>query len=424
MKKIIYHRRFSKKQRFTTVLLFIILILLIWIWLMVPRPLFNKPFSTVIESNDGQLLGARIADDGQWRFPQPDSIPEKFEKCLLDFEDQYFYYHPGINPVSLFRALILNIKKGEIVSGGSTITMQVCRIAREGKKRSYYNKLTEMLWALNLELRFSKSEILLMYAANAPFGGNVVGLDAASWRYFNRPPEMLSWSEAATLAVLPNAPSLIYPGKREIFLLEKRNRVLKNLLEDGTLDSLTYNLSLFEPLPDKVYPLPSNSYHLLERAVEEHKGNRIQTTINKEYQDRVTGIVESHHQQQKANRVFNQAVIIAEVKTGNVLAYVGNINDLEDTEHGNHVDIISSPRSTGSILKPFLYTAMMENGRLSPTMLLPDIPTRFGGFTPLNFDRQYDGAVRANEALARSLNVPAVRMLQDFGVEPFYNFLK
>ena len=405
-------------------LLFSIAILFLWIWLIVPRPLIQSPYSTVIESSDGQLLGARIADDGQWRFPQSDSIPEKFEKCLLTFEDRYFYYHPGINPVSLISALIQNIKQGEIVSGGSTITMQLCRIARKGRKRNYYNKLVEMLWALNLELRFSKKEILIMYASNAPYGGNVVGLDAASWRYYNRPPEMLSWSESATLAVLPNAPSLIYPGKRDNQLLEKRNRLLKKLFDNETLDSLTYELSLLESLAGRVFPLPANSYHLLERVVEGQKGKRVKTTINKDYQDRVSGIVETHNHRLKANHINNLAAIVAEVKTGKVLAYIGNVSGLDDTEHGNHVDIIRAPRSTGSILKPFLYAAMMESGILSPTMLVPDIPTRFGGFTPLNFNRQYDGAVRANEALARSLNVPAVRMLQDFGIEPFYEFLK
>ena len=183
------------------------LLLFLLFYRSVPRPLFPENYSPVLESSDGQLLGARIAADGQWRFPSPDSVPGRFETCLLAFEDRHFYKHPGINPVSLVRAMILNIRKGRIVSGGSTLTMQLARLANPGKRRSYARKALEMVWALNLELRYSKKEILRLYVSHAPFGGNLVGLEAASFRYFKRPPHQLSWAESATLAVLPNAPS-------------------------------------------------------------------------------------------------------------------------------------------------------------------------------------------------------------------------
>ncbi len=181
--------------------------------LLSPMPRFRKPLSTVVLAADSTLLGARIADDGQWRFPAS-GVPEKFEIALLTFEDQWFRYHPGVNPISLGRALAANIREGEIVSGGSTITMQVARIAGGNRKRTYFNKLREILSAFKLELFRSKRRILGMYAANAPFGGNTVGLEAAAWRYTGKPASSLSWAEAAALAILPNSPGLVFPGKK------------------------------------------------------------------------------------------------------------------------------------------------------------------------------------------------------------------
>jgi len=182
-------------------------------WFSLARPLFDDPYSTVLLDKNGELLGARIAEDGQWRFPPVDSLPEKYKTAAVLYEDRFFYYHPGVNPLSLCRALLQNLKKGEIFSGGSTLTMQVIRLARKGKSRTIPEKIIEIVLASRLELTGSKEDILCLYASHAPFGGNVVGIDAASWRYYGRPPEQLSWAEAATLAVLPNAPSLIHPGK-------------------------------------------------------------------------------------------------------------------------------------------------------------------------------------------------------------------
>jgi len=402
----------------------ILLLAGIGFYFCVPRPLFNVYYSTVVESSSGKLLGARIADDEQWRFPGVKTIPPKYQKCLLTFEDHYFYYHPGINVFSLFRALVQNIKEQKIISGGSTITMQVCRLARGKAKRSVRNKLIEMIWALNIELRYSKDEILKMYASHAPFGGNIVGLDAAAWRYFERPPEDLSWAESATLAVLPNAPALVYPGRMDEKLKQKRDRLLHKLLSNGELDSITYQLSIAEPTPEKVNPLPADSYHLVERISNKRKGQIIQTSIDHSLQKKISRKVHDHIKKQQANHIYNAAVLVTEIRSKDVKAYIGNVFGNTAQDHHNHVDIIRSKRSTGSILKPFLYCKMLDEGWITPPMLLPDIPTRFGGFTPMNFDQDYNGAVPASEALARSLNIPAVHMLQKYGVPPFYNFLK
>ena len=182
---------------------------LIWFANCVPTPLFSDPTCTILEDSEGNLLAGHIATDGQWRFPLIKSIPKKFEEAILYFEDEYFHYHPGVNPFSILRAAKQNILEQRIVSGGSTLTMQIIRLSRKGKPRTVFQKTIEIFMSLRLELSLSKEEILAMYATHAPFGGNVVGLEAASWRYYNRPPETLSWGEMTTLAVLPNAPSLI-----------------------------------------------------------------------------------------------------------------------------------------------------------------------------------------------------------------------
>ncbi len=236
-----------------------------------PNDLFEDPTATVITSSTNDLLGAQIASDGQWRFPHNDSVPEKFSVCIVQFEDEYFYKHPGFNPISIFKALKDNISSGEVKRGGSTLTQQVIRLSRKGKARTYTEKLKELILASRLELRDSKEDILAYYSSNAPFGGNVVGLDAASWRYYNRDAHQLSWAESATLAVLPNAPSLIYPGKNQERLLQKRNRLLKKLLESTILDTLTYELSIAEGLPQKPYALPQIAPHLLQKVVQSNK---------------------------------------------------------------------------------------------------------------------------------------------------------
>ncbi len=214
------------------------------------------------------------------------------------------------------------------------------------------------------------------------------------------------------------------PGRLDQHLKQKRDRLLEKLLDSGEIDSLTFQLSVAEPIPEKVHPLPMNAYHLVEKAASEKNGQRVHSTIDGDLQERVNTLVERHRKTLAANHIYNLAVVVTEVSTKEVKAYVGNYFNGTETEHGNSVDVIQAPRSTGSILKPFLYCKMLDDGMLTPQMLIPDIPTRFGGFTPMNFDQEYNGAVPAAEALARSLNIPAVKMLQDYGVPPFYSFLK
>ncbi|MGC6431846.1 MAG: penicillin-binding protein 1C [Jejuia sp.] len=406
-----------RKVRFTCLAIFCIAY-----YFCLPKQLFKEPTATVITSTTDELLGAKIADDGQWRFPHNDSVPEKFKTCIIQFEDEYFYKHPGFNPISIYKALRDNLKSGSVKRGGSTLTQQVIRLSRKGQKRTYFEKLKELVLATRLEFRASKEKILGYYSSNAPFGGNVVGLDAASWRYFNRDPQDLSWAESATLAVLPNAPSLIYPGKRQERLLQKRNRLLKKLWDNAIIDTLTYELSIAEALPQKPYPLPQIAPHLLEKIARSNKGEFAKTTIDKAFQQQANQIVKTHYHQLSQNEIYNAAVLVLDVHTRKVLAYVGNTPT--DKAHQNQVDIIDKPRSTGSILKPFLYAAMLDSGDLLPNTLVADVPTQFGNYNPENYDKTYAGAVPAGRALAKSLNVPAVRMLQQFGLDRFHHYLK
>jgi len=391
--------------------------------LLSPLPGFKMPMSTVVEANDGSLLGAKIADDGQWRFPGLEQIPDKFEKSILTFEDRYFYFHPGINPASLIRAFKSNLRAGDIVSGGSTITMQVARISRGNRRRTYKEKIIEMFSALKLELFRTKKSILLMYASNAPFGGNTVGLEAAAWRYTGKSAEDLTWSEAASLAILPNSPALVFPGRNQEILQKRRNKLLERLYERKFIDSLTLVLALEEPLPGIPKPLPSKAPHLTDYFFMNNRGERIRTTINPSLQTRAADIINTRQKQLSENHIYNSACLIIEVGTGNVLAYIGNSTTEDSRSHGTDVDIIRSMRSTGSILKPILYAGMQQSGDILPNTLIPDIPTRFPGFSPKNFDKSFNGAVSAGEALSQSLNIPAVKMLQKYNPEKFLDLL-
>lgn len=392
--------------------------------LLSPMPGFKAPLSTVVEARDGSLLGARIAEDGQWRFPPASTVPDKFEKALLTFEDRHFYYHPGINPVSLVKALRDNIKAGRIVRGGSTITMQVARLSRGSRQRTYGEKIIEMLQALKLEIFRSKRHILKMYVANAPFGGNSVGLDAASWRYLGKSPGDITWAEASALAILPNAPSLVYPGRNQEILLKRRNELLGKLLERRFIDSLTYTLSLDEPLPGIPKQLPSLAPHITDQFFIQNRGERVRTTIDQALQEMTVDIVNAHQKELSGNFIYNCAALIIDVPSGDVLAYAGNSTNDGMASHGGNVDIIRSLRSTGSILKPLLYAGLQGSGEILPNTLVADIPTRFPGFTPENFDKSYSGAVPAGEALSQSLNIPAVGMLRRYSVERFLELLK
>lgn len=397
-------------------------LLIVWCRLL-PSPLFSTPYSTVVTGRDGRLLGMTVAADGQYRVPGQALLSSKYIVALLCFEDKRFLSHAGVDPLALLRAAWLNVKRGKVVSGGSTLTMQVIRLSRSNPPRTLPEKLLEMLLALRLEQGHSKLEILHLYANHAPFGGNIVGLQAAAVKYFNRDPASLSWSEAALLAVLPNAPALIFPGKNVALLKAKRDRLLRALHDEGYLDAEDLYLAVAEPLPGQLRQPPCIVPHVLARAYLQRPGRLTPTYIDARLQEQVNAIVKRHVDVLRHNHIYNAAVLVAHVPTGEVRAYVAN--SPKSREDGGHqVDMIAARRSSGSILKPALYALAQQSGQLLPRTLLSDIPSRFGAYLPANFNKEFQGVVPADRALSSSLNVPFVRLLQEYGVERFLDNLR
>jgi penicillin-binding protein 1C len=404
-------------------------IILLAFWFSLPSNLFNKPYSLVLLDQEGKLIQAKIAKDNQWRFPIQHNISNKFKQAIIAYEDKRFYHHLGIDFIALSRAIKQNFVHKKIISGGSTISMQLIRLSRN-KPRNIFQKIIEMILTLRLELSYSKEEILALYTAHAPFGGNVVGLEAASWRYFGRSSIDLSWGEVASLAILPNAPALVHPGRNRALLKLKRDKLLDKLFTTNIIDKTTCELSKLEPIPNAPIPLPQFAPHLIntiqQNLEKEHINNMelINTTINLNLQKSTHQILLRHHEQLMGNSINNAAAMIMDIETGNVLAYIGNIYKPTQPDFDSYVDIIQAPRSPGSTLKPILYEALLHDGLILPNTLIADIPTQIAGYAPQNFDLEYDGAVAANKALARSLNVPAIRMLNLYRYERFYYLLK
>lgn len=417
----IYCKHKNSKKRYRIAIPLFVVLFITYVFCL-PSELFKNPYSTVVLDRNNELLGARLAADQQWRFPAVDSVPDKYEICLTEFEDRYYNYHWGVNPFSVIRAVYQNISNDKVISGASTLTMQTIRLSRKGK-RTYGEKLIEMILATRLEFSYSKKEIVNMYASHAPMGANVVGVAAASWRYFGHDASSLSWAEAATLAVLPNSPSLIHFGKNRRKLLDKRNRLLKKLYDRDIFDQTTYQLAITEPLPDHPYPLPQIAPHLVTKLYLEERGKQIKSTIDKQQQLRTESILMRWNAEFAQNEIKNIAAVIIDVEKNEVLAYCGNVY-FESSHSANQVDILQAPRSTGSILKPFLYCSMLHDGQILPDQLLPDIPLSINGFSPKNFSLKYDGAAPASEALARSLNIPFVVSLRKYGIPRFHSLLK
>lgn len=406
--------------------------------ILIFTPQFSAPYSFTVYSSDGKLLGAAVAEDGQWRFPKTEIIPQKYKTALFTYEDKNFYFHGGVDPIAIFRAALDNFFAKKIVSGASTITMQTARLAEKNTKRSFYKKIKEAISAIFLELKYSKEEILALYAANAPYGGNVVGIDAAAWRYFGQSSEYLTWAETAVLAVLPNQPSLVRPGKHAERLKTKRNKLLQDLFLRKKIDEETYRLSIEEPVPEKPAPLPQTALHYVEFLKKKtegavtaeystgklHKTQKHITSINYALQKNLFEIAEQRCEKFSLSGVHNIAILVLANETGNILAYIGNTGVNSTYGKNAHVDMVQAKRSSGSLLKPFLFAGLLDSGALLPEQLMIDIPTKIAGYSPQNSTHIYMGAVPACKALSYSLNVPFVRALREFTVPAFLDLLK
>ncbi len=387
-------------------------------YFLLPNNLFVTPYSTILEDRNGVLLGARIASDGQWRFPPEgggDTLSSRYISALIAYEDRNFYHHLGINLRSLARATWQNIRYRKAVSGASTITMQTISLYRHRKAKSVVEKMWEIILAIRLECRATKEDILKMYAAHAPFGGNTVGYGAATWRYFGKHNKDLTWAEAALLAVLPNNPSSIHLAKNRSLLMKKRNHLLKLLAQRGLIDEADLKLYMDEPLPGKPYPMPNRAPHLLSSLPLLTGQLYLRSCIDYQMQRRLSDLIMTKGVALKGNQVHNAALCVADILTGEVIAYVGNMPNT-GSGHGEQVDIIQAPRSTGSLLKPFLAMMALQDGMVSTRTLLADIPINIDGFKPDNFTYDFDGAVPLEDALRKSLNIPFVLLLKQYNI--------
>lgn len=408
------------------------------------------PGSTVLRWQDGEVAHLGLAPDDRWRVPVAvEEVDPLYIAALLRFEDKRFHQHPGVDPVAILRAAGSNLSAGRVVSGASTITMQVVRLA-EPRPRTLGSKLVEGLRAMQLELRLDKDEILAAYLALAPFGGNLEGVEAASQAFFGHSARHLTPAEIATLLAVPQSPTRRAPSTANRARLEQaRNEIAARLLAEGLLEahlsesgeagegSATVSAEavhariLATPVPTALIPMPRAVPHVLawlqgtgrrsaslSSAGRALPGQDIATWLDRGSQATVERLVASAAPGLAARGIHQLAVVVVEHETGRIQALVGG-SDFHSGGSGAQIPAFAVARSPGSTLKPLLYARALERGMILPATLLEDIPTRYGGYAPVNYDDSYDGLVPAEEALSRSLNVPFVRLLERVGVEPF-----
>ncbi len=408
-------------KRFLKISLVTLLIIGIALFFIGKSVKFNQDFAYILFDRNDQIINASVSKDQQWRMECDNDIPKNLKNAILLFEDEYFYRHPGINPISIAKAAYDNYKAGRIVRGGSTITMQLARISQGNQSRHYKQKIKEMIIALSIELAYSKDEILELYGQYAPFGGNVVGYCGASWKYFDKSPEQLSWAEVASLAVLPNAPGQIFPGKGQKTFLRKRNFLLNKLHQKGYFDQLSLQLALKESLPVAFKLFDQKAPHLHQYLKSKTSYNE-QSAIDGDLQDEVIQILDNYGKSYSANGINNLMAMVIDNTSGEIISYVGN-RDHSPHRDNRHVDIIRSQRSPGSTMKPLLYALSFDEGLITSESLIEDVPLFLNGFSPQNYDHKFSGLIKAKDALTQSLNIPAVNLLQDYGLQLFIDRL-
>jgi penicillin-binding protein 1C len=391
---------------------------------LIPLPgyMLFRPSSTLVFDGKGRLLRAFTSSDDMWRVRTSlQDISPVLRKFQLAYEDRWFYWHPGVNPLALVRAVGQNLAQRRIVSGGSTLTMQIARMM-EPKGRTWWNKGIEVLRSIQLEQRFSKKKLLEIYYNIAPYGGNIEGVAAAAWLYFGKEPSQLSFGEAALLTALPNSPTLLRPDLYPQRAGKARDKVLGIVYRRGLITKAEYREALAETLPPKRQELPVNAPHFALEMLRNYPGDaRIYSTLNRRIQLMVEDLLQSHIRQLRNDEISNGAVVVIDNRTHELLAAAGSARFFDAAASGQ-VNGYLAPRSPGSALKPFIYALGFDQGVISPQHYLEDVPIDFrGGYSPENYDRKFNGIVSAKEALERSLNVPAInllRMLDDYGLYP------
>ena len=379
----------------------------------------NIQYSKLILSSDGKLLNASLSSDQQWRLKTGISeVNPLLIKTIIYKEDRWFRYHFGVNPIAIAMAIWLNLSSGKRVSGASTITMQVVRMLQP-RERTFANKLLECFKATQLELHHSKNEILEMYINLLPYGGNIQGIKAASFLYFGMEPEALSLAQVVTLAIIPNNPNHQRLGINNPKIVKERNYWLKKLGRGGIFDATALADALQEPLTAKRYEAPKQIPHLARLLAKTYPGKPILGTfIDPQIQDFIENTLRNEVNMYRGMGVGNAAVLLINNRTHSVVAYSGSAGFNENQFQGQ-VDGVTSLRSPGSALKPFLYALAMDKGLITPKTILQDIPQNFNGYRPLNYDETFRGRLPASQALALSLNIPAVDLMNRLGVDIF-----
>jgi penicillin-binding protein 1C len=416
------HFELIKKYSNSVKIVFTILIAFIVLNVLFPLP-GKKEFSKEIHAKDGTLLTAYLTTDDKWRLrTELDEVSPELVKAVLEKEDSWFYWHPGINPVSIVRAIYRNVTTGEIQVGASTITMQVARML-EPKKRTYLNKLVEIFRAVQLEIKYSKKEILEMYLSLLPFGGNIEGVKSASYIYFNRPPSKLSLAQSIMLAVIPNDPNTLRLDRSNEGIIKNRNYWINKFKQQRIFSSAELNDALDEPVEKKRYAVPLLAPHFSYYLKDNLKGDILSTTLDLSIQQTAENILLQNIKRVFYKGITNGAVLVIDNKNSSVVAYCGSADFFDEGSFGQ-VNGITAIRSPGSTLKAALYAYAFDDGNLTPQMKFADIPTDFHGYQPENYDLKFYGNVSAEFALVNSLNIPAVRLLEQVGLNNFINFLE
>ena len=401
-----------KTRRAKTILVF--LSILVLLNLIFP-PKVNLQYSTIITDADGVMMHTFLSADDKWRmFVELKEITPTLRKAILAKEDKYFLYHFGVNPVAIIRAIFNNITKNRRTSGASTITMQVVRMLNPDE-RTYFNKISEIFQAIQLEIYYSKDEILQMYLNLVPYGSNIEGIKSASYLYFQKSPDRLSLAEVTTLTIIPNRPTSLRLGIRNPLIVEERNKWLNRFLKAEVFDNQSINDALREPLNVARHEAPKDAPHLSLRLKKQFPDQAIiRSSIKQATQAKVEQMVANYVNRTRAMNINNASVLVINNETMEVQAYIGSAG-FNDKIDGGQVDGVQAIRSPGSALKPLLYATAFDKGIITPKNIINDVPTNFNGFEPENFDRKFNGKVSVEFALANSLNIPAVKIVRDLG---------
>jgi penicillin-binding protein 1C len=403
--------RFLKKTGVTIIVLFFLFLLLNLLF-----PLKDKiQYSAIVTDSKGDIIHAYLTDDDKWRMKtELNEISPLLRKTIITKEDKYFYSHPGINPIAIVRAMVKNIFRMKRTSGASTITMQVAR-ALERRKRNIFSKIIEMFRAFQLEWKYSKDEILQMYLNLVPYGGNIEGVKSASNLYFNKNPDHLSLAEITALSIIPNRPSSLVPGKNNGLIVEERNRWLRKFANDKVFTQKEIEDALAEPLTARRRTVPKYLPHLAYKL--KRSGNDIiKTNIELNTQLKLEKITEDYTRTLRLKNIKNAAVVVIDNRTHKVVSYIGS-SDFKDTTDGGQVNGAAAVRQPGSTLKPLLYALSIDEGLLTPKMMMTDVAVNYSGFAPENYDKNFNGFVTMEYALEHSLNIPAVKSLKNLGTE-------